>query len=164
MDEALLNFPGGAQESRCGVSDEGEASEGEAGAVDEVEVDWAAETAGCTSLPRLRELLQTAERRTSARIAPRPAFDADTTAAASRLAALDAADVREAAASGCLCTLLTAAERAEARLARRRAAGDAAREASEAAAEAAALMAEAEALAAAVSSDGSESDTRPCDN
>jgi len=108
---------------------------------------WRAE-AESASLPRLRELLQAAERRAAARAARRAAASAAAATSAAFLAALDAADASEAAASARLRQLLPAAERAAARLARRRAAEEAAREAEEAAAEAAALLAQAEAMAA----------------
>jgi len=125
------------EEPRAGAEEEEE----------EADTAWRAEVESA-SLPRLRELLQAAERRAAARAARRTAADAAAAASAAALAALDAADASEAAASARLRQLLPASERAAARLARRRAAEEAALEAEEAAAEAAALLAQAEAMAA----------------
>jgi len=115
---------------------------------------WLAE-AESASLPRLRALMQAAERRAAARGVRRAAATAAAAAARragadadARLAALEAEDAQEAGASARMRELISAAERAEARLARRREAEAAAREAEAAAAKAAALQAQAQALAA----------------
>lgn len=144
---------------------EASAGEREAGAVAEEEpaLDAAVAEFGSESLPRLprlRALLQAAEQRAAARDARRASADAAVNAADSRLLALEAMDVREAAASARLRQMLTVAERVEARLALLRAAAEAAREAAAAEAKAAALQARAAQLAAALS-DGSESETEP---
>jgi len=139
-----------ASAERAHVEQSFEDEEPRAGAGEEEAADpaaWLTEAENA-SPPRLRELLQAAERRAAARAAHRSAADAAAAASAAFLAALVAADASEAAASARLRQLLPAVERAAARLARRRAAEEAAREAEEAAAEAATLLAQAEAMAA----------------
>jgi len=115
---------------------------------------WRAE-AESASLPRLRELLQAAERRAAAR-AELQAAAAAAAAAARRAAdandaavsALEAQDAKEAGVSARMRELISAAERDVARQARRREAREAAREAQAAVLAAAALQERAAVLAA----------------
>lgn len=108
---------------------EASAGEHEAGAVAEEEpaLDVAEFGSESLRLPRLRAQLQAAEQREAARDARRSSADAAANAADSRLLALEAMDVREAAASARLRQMLTVAQRVEARLALLRSAAEATR-------------------------------------